>query len=73
MFERSTPEQKLPVGSRVESSSWGAGQPRIAGVVLAHEPKGVVVVQLDDGTTRRRSARHLKPVAGADNAERSDA
>jgi hypothetical protein len=58
-------DQPFQVGDRVESSRWGAGQPRIVGTVAHVGGHDEIVVKLDNGIERKRSARNLRKVADA--------
>jgi hypothetical protein len=54
---------EAPLGARVESFRFGAGQPRVEGKLGASLAAGNVAVELDDGTRRIRSARNVRQVA----------
>jgi hypothetical protein len=48
------------IGLRVRSRRWGAGQPRIAGVITSVS-RGLAVVHQRNGIERRRSISNLRP------------
>lgn len=49
----------VEAGTRVESFV-GAGQPKIVGRLVSADGRGHATVELDDGSTRRRSVGHLR-------------